>query len=65
MSASTARPPSRHAAYTVLDRIPYWLLAVLLLGIFVVWKIATDATYGAIFAAVSKGIWVIIWVTAI
>jgi len=65
MSASAARPPSRHAAYTFLDRMPYWLLAALLIGLFFVWKITTDATYNAIFAAVSKGIYVTIWVTAV
>ena len=27
MSATATRPPSRHAAYTLLDRTPYWLLA--------------------------------------
>ena len=65
MTLSAERPPSRHAAYTLFDRMPYWLLAATLIGIFFVWKIMTDETYTRSFAAVSKGIWVTIWVTAI
>ena len=65
MSATAPRAPSRHAAYTVLDRTPYWLLAAILLGILFAWHIQTDETYNTIFKTVSKGVWVTIWVTAI
>ena len=65
MSATSQRAPSRHAAYTVLDRTPYWLLAAMLLGVLFVWRIQTDETYKTIFETVSKGLWVTIWVTVI
>jgi polar amino acid transport system permease protein len=65
MSAEPARAPSRHAAYTLFDRTPYWLLAVILLGIFFVWRIQTDESYQVIFNIVSKGVWVTIWVTVV
>lgn len=65
MSATATRPPSRHAAYTLLDRTPYWLLAALLLGILFAWRIQTDETYSVIFRTVSKGVWVTVWVTMV
>ena len=65
MSATAPRAPSRHAAYTVLDRTPYWLLAAILLGTLFAWHIYTDETYNTIFKTVSKGVWVTIWVTAV
>lgn len=65
MSATATRPPSRHAAYTLLDRTPYWLLAALLLGILFAWRIQTDETYNVIFRTVSKGVWVTVWVTMV
>jgi polar amino acid transport system permease protein len=63
MSADTQRAPSRHAAFTLFDRTPYWLLAAILLGILFAWRIQTDASYQVIFNTVSKGVWVTIWVT--
>ena len=65
MSATATRAPSRHAAYTVLERTPYWLLAAILLGILFAWRIQTDETYTVIFRTVSKGVWVTIWVTMV
>ncbi len=65
MSASTPRAPSRHAAYTLFERIPYWLLAAILLGLLFAWRIQTDESYSVIFATVSKGVWVTIWVTIV
>jgi polar amino acid transport system permease protein len=65
MSASTLPAPSRHAAYGFLSRLPYWLLAAILLGVLFVWRIMTDASYTTIFAAVSRGVWVTIVVTII
>lgn len=40
----------------LLSRLPYWLLAVLLLGIFFLWHAATDSGYRVILAAVARGI---------
>jgi polar amino acid transport system permease protein len=65
MSSSTQPDQHRHALYRLLDRLPYWLLFACLLGIMVVWKIATDADYWVIFAAVAQGIWTTIYVTLI
>lgn len=65
MTTPAQRAPSRHAAYTVLDRMPYWLLAAVLLGILFAWHIYTDETYNTIFKTVSKGVWVTIWVTVV
>ena len=65
MSASTPPAPSRHAAYNVLERIPYWLLAALLLGVIMAWRIATDDGYATIFTAVAKGIGITVYVTIV
>ncbi len=48
-----------------LQRIPYWLLAAIVLGILFTWKLLTDADYTAIFDAVKQGIIVTIKVTVI
>ena len=32
-SATPAPPPTRHAVNTFLDRLPYWLLVAMLLGV--------------------------------
>ncbi len=65
MSLSSMPAPKRQAAYTFLDRLPYWLLAVLFLGVIIVWRIVTDDSYATIFAAVSRGIGVTIYVTIV
>ena len=65
MSASSMPAPARHAAYTFFERIPYWLLAALLLGVFMAWRIVTDDSYATIFAAVARGIGVTIYVTIV
>jgi polar amino acid transport system permease protein len=59
------RPPTRHAMYGFLDRLPYWLLVAMLLGVIFIWRIATDETYTMIFAAVSRGVYVTITVTIV
>jgi polar amino acid transport system permease protein len=65
MSAEPQRAPSRHAAYMLFDRTPFWLLAAILLGILFIWRIQTDESYQVIFNTVSKGVWVTIWVTVV
>jgi polar amino acid transport system permease protein len=63
---SAAMPaPRRNAVYGFLDRLPYWLIAALLLGVFIAWRIATDETYTTIFLALAAGITVTIYVTAV
>jgi polar amino acid transport system permease protein len=73
MAVQTMPPPSggappsqpRHAAFGYFERLPYWLLVAILLGVFFLWLIANDQDYQVIFAAVSQGIWTTIWVTLI
>jgi len=48
-----------------LSRLPYWLLAVLLLGVLAFWTIANNANYQIIFNAVRKGVWTTVYVSAI
>jgi polar amino acid transport system permease protein len=48
-----------------LSRLPYWLLAALLLGALAFWTIATNENYRIIFAAVSKGVWTTIYVSVV
>ncbi len=57
---------SRLAPFTNrLARLPYWLLAAILLGIFFLWTMLTDVGYKVILAAVAKGLWTTIYVTLI
>ena len=65
MSLSSMPAPKRQAAYTLFDRLPYWLLLVLLLGVIIVWRIVTDDSYSTIFRAVSRGVGVTIYVTIV
>jgi polar amino acid transport system permease protein len=57
---------SRLAPVTrLLDRVPYWLLAAILIGIFFVWVIVQNADYRTIFNAVSQGVLTTIYVSLI
>ena len=56
---------SSHAPANRLARLPYWLLAALLLGVLLLWNILADADYALIFSAVVKGVWVTIYVCII
>jgi polar amino acid transport system permease protein len=46
-----------------LARLPYWLLAAILLGIFFLWHVFNDADYTVIFRAVIMGVGNTLWVT--
>jgi len=61
----THSAPSRHTPTNRLARLPYWLLAALLLGVLLLWNILSDADYALIFAAVAKGIGVTLYVCLI
>lgn len=65
MSASSLPAPKRQVAYTFFERIPYWLLAALFLGVILAWRIVSDESYATIFAAVAKGLGVTIYVTVV
>ena len=43
--------------------IPYWLLAIVLLGFLFAWMIATDGDYATIFNALRRGVLVTLWVS--
>jgi polar amino acid transport system permease protein len=45
--------------------IPFWLLAIILLGLFVAWLIASDGDYAVIFAALRQGVFVTLWVSVV
>ena len=65
-TSSGGVPPSRShliPATDRLSRLPYWLLAALLLGVMGFWVIANNENYRVIFAAVSKGMWTTIYVS--
>ena len=60
------RPPNEPSAIRgFLQRIPYWLLAAIVLGILFSWKLLTDPDYAVIFDAVKQGIIVTIEVTIV
>jgi len=48
-----------------LARLPYWLLAAILLGIIFLWTMLTNADYRVILNAVARGIGTTVYVTAI
>lgn len=56
---------SHHTPVNRLARLPYWLLAAILLGVLLLWNILADADYTLIFNAVVKGVWVTVYVCLI
>lgn len=48
-----------------LSRLPYWLLAALLLGVLAFWTIINNEGYQVIFEAVRKGIWTTVYVSLV
>lgn len=48
-----------------LARLPYWLLAAILLGLIFLWRVFSDATYTTIFTAVLTGVGNTLWVTLV
>lgn len=66
MSHTLSPRESRLTPFTNrLARLPYWLLAAILLGVFFLWTMLTDAGYQVILTAVAKGLWTTIYVTLI
>ena len=49
----------------VRREIPYWLLAIVLLGVLFAWMIAADGDYATIFHALRKGVLVTLWVSVV
>lgn len=65
MAVKTLAPIRRHALFNFFDRLPYWLLAAIGLGVVLVWAVINDADYRVIFSAVSRGISTTVWVTLV
>ena len=64
-SATGAQAPTRHSVNTFMDRLPYWLLATMLLGVLLLWGILTDEAYAKIFSYVARGIVVTVVVSLV
>jgi polar amino acid transport system permease protein len=47
----------------VFSRVPYWLLAIILLGVFFLWHSVTDSGYQIILSAVAQGIFTTLYVS--
>ena len=63
----TAAPRESHLvpATNWLTRLPYWLLAMILLGILFLGVMLTNESYTVILQAVAQGVWVTVYVTLI
>ena len=57
-----AQTRARRSPADLFARLPYWLIVAVLIGIFMLWEILTDADYRIIFDAVSRGVGVTIYV---
>ena len=45
--------------------IPFWLLAIALIGVLILWGISADSDYATIFRALSTGVLTTLWVTLV
>lgn len=65
----TATPSKRtrmdHSPAALFARLPYWLLAAVIIGVLMLWEILTDVGYRVIFDAVVKGVSVTIYVCVV
>src|SRR5579871_1850406 len=48
-----------------LSKLPWWALAIVLLGVLFAWIMATDQNYQQVFGAISDGVSLTIYVTLI
>jgi polar amino acid transport system permease protein len=66
MSSSAASRESHLVPVTNwLTRLPYWLLAMILLGVIFLWVMLTQESYTVILKALVQGVWVTLYVTLI
>ncbi len=49
----------------LFSKVPYWLLAIILLGILIIWIVINNNDYRIIFLATSKGVWTTLYVSII
>ncbi len=63
----TATPHESHLTPFTnrLARLPYWLLAAILLGVIFLWVMVSRESYEVILKAVAQGVWVTVYVTLI
>ena len=48
-----------------LKRLPFWLLGVILLGVLILWSIASRSDYQVIFLATARGLLTTLWVSLV
>ncbi len=48
-----------------LQRLPFWLLALILLGLLLAWSVASSGDYRVIFRAVARGLTTTLWVSLV
>lgn len=66
MNRDGASPSRRHLLPVAsFSRLPYWLLAIMLLGVLAVWSVVREEDYRIIFRAVSRGIVTTLYVSVI
>ena len=58
-------PTSPHKPAKPRREIPFWLLAIALLGVLILWGISVDSDYATIFRALSSGVLTTLWVTLV
>lgn len=64
-SALPPRESHMAPATNWLSRLPYWLLAAILLGLLLLWLILSNADYHVIFSALVQGVFTTVYVTVI
>ena len=64
-SSSTLERSAQGQFVTRLSRLPWWLLLILLAGVFLLYKFTTDELYSFIFGKLKQGILVTIFVTMV
>jgi polar amino acid transport system permease protein len=68
VSVARTQPRARSHLLPVTDRLarlPYWLLAAILLAVFFLWIILNNEDYRVIFDAVRRGMWTTVYVSAV
>src|SRR3990172_1784375 len=64
-SSSTLERSAQGQFVTRLSKLPWWLLLILLAGVFLLYKFTTDELYSFIFGKLKQGILVTIFVTIV
>jgi len=63
LPADQAVQPTPHAPPRRQRRLPYWLLAIVLLGVLIGWAIVADSDYAQIWRTLSRGVGTTLFVT--